>query len=414
MSFFSFFNYKRRKRELIKIRKLVPSVPALFIFTFFNFLIKLNKFKFHFLIFSFQPEYTGFYQFKSYIDYNVSDFTLEYYDPNKNRENCPICNFEPNNTANFPKSDSTPRDLIVTYATYRSCNFAIYQRTLRTTKSNASLVVFFDKNAFKKTDQDTLNFAKSCGTQIILIPNAPFECSNSASKNYVFPIILEFLRLNQNRINRVIFLDLFDSLFQNDPFNGDIPKYEVHMMREHIQNKHNRVMKRWMKDALPNYTTPHEFDDKYTINSGYFASSLPVFSTFINAFCKYARIGKYIDQAIYAYLSMEKMLDLEGCPIVDFKPMEERITHFSYKDPDRPFPYIAANFRNDIPATVLHITYCGNDNFRKSILKVCPRPTKNMNNYLDKDCFNVTAVEQGLEEWEPLPSLHYGKCMRRW
>ena len=91
-------------------------------------------------------------------------------------------------------------------------------------------------------------------------------------------------------INRVICVDLFDTLFQGDPFNHFLRKHEVHMVRELLRNREHGCGLIWPRCYFPNYhyNDPNDFQ----INSGYIGGYVDEFLSFMNVFCQYTKYNR--------------------------------------------------------------------------------------------------------------------------
>ena len=190
---------------------------------------------------------TGYYQFETCLEFLNNDLKLQYYDPKK-AKNCLLCDYK-----NVGYSDSSQRDVIITYAAKKVWNIALLQRTLRTTKSNASLVILLDREAIDSIDNITFKFFENCSTQVVLIPDVPYKSHHFGCKNYLIPLMYLFLKYNRFMINRVIFVDLYDTLFQGDPFNSLIRKQEIHIVRELIRNHEHVGKLNWPRCYFPNF-----------------------------------------------------------------------------------------------------------------------------------------------------------------
>ena len=143
-------------------------------------------------------------------------------------------------------ANSTPRDVVITFAVKSVCNLVLFQRTLRSSGCNATLVILLDHRAYESLDEDTRKFTEDCHTQIILTPNAPMRKRHPiAGKCFMFHLCFEFLRENELLIDRVIFDDLFDTIFQEDPFSTKFPTNKLHMVHENWLNKDNDIYPKW-------------------------------------------------------------------------------------------------------------------------------------------------------------------------
>ena len=353
------------------------------------------------LVLFIRNEASGFRQFHIDEEISISHIELQYFNP-KSKKKCKICSFAPNNT----DSNSSPKDVIISCAAHRTFNFVLFQRTLRTTHSNATIVLFLDRKAYESLDLDSLAFSKNCQTQIIITPDVPPSCPLKGSKNFMFYHICQFIRINEERINRVIFLDLFDSLFQADPFTKSFHKNEIYICREHLKNKINLDIPTWIRQFDPNFTLSDQQKEQKPLNSGFFGAYSRDMLTFFNEFLKYSSFDTRHDQALINMLDFYQVYQRIGLQIkpIDFN---ERVTHFSYKYITRPFPFLPGNYNDKITATIIHLYYNGNDNLRKSILYVCPRITKQMENYLDRKATNIQKLEYELESFKPTFDLKY-------
>ena len=176
---------------------------------------------------------SAYYMFSSPLEYIVTPKTFNYFNGIEPGAEKLLCNF----TSDKKGCNSTPRDVIITCAVGKTLNIVLFQRTLRTTGSNATLLLFLDQTAVDNMDKDTYEFTKKMNSQIILVPTPPGQ--GLRVKNYDMYIFVQFLRENEFKIDRVIFLDLFDSLFQEDPFNTRMPENELHLVHERMLNKYN-------------------------------------------------------------------------------------------------------------------------------------------------------------------------------
>ena len=372
---------------LVKYHLFVEFLAFLAIFRYYN---KPNLF----INFELITHTTCFFQFQTSLDFVISNNRIKYFDKQEYK-NCKLCNF----TSNNENSNSTKRDVVFSFASGKVLNLVLFQRTLRTTGSNATIVIFLDYIAYQSIDKDTLAFSAECGTQIIVCREPEFVFQNQATKNYMFHIAYLFFKQNEGFIDRVVFLDLFDGLFQNDPFNDFIKHKVIHFARENMLNHFNPTSLDWIHAYDPYFTYSPSAMFVNTINSGYYGAYYEDLIVFLRVFLEHTKFNNAIDQGLINLMYLTNMLrkyDVYISP--DY--YEERVVHFSYYNPSSPF--LSVRSKNVMTsATVLHLYYNGNDNFRKSILKVCPRISKNMTNYLDHNCHDINDVEEGLDEWTP-------------
>ena len=206
---------------------------------------------------------SAFYRFNSPLEFSIKPKPFDYYSGIKSGNENLLCNY----TSSRYGCNSTPRDVVITCAAYDACNLVLFQRTLRTTGCKATLVLFLDQKAIDNMDHDTFEFTKKMNTFIFLTPTPPIK--GVKSKNYYAYIFKEFLRENEFKKDRVIFSDLFDTLFQEDPFNTRLPINSLHLVHENIRNKRNWINYRFMRETVPGFKFDNDTFEMNTINSGY-------------------------------------------------------------------------------------------------------------------------------------------------
>lgn len=150
------------------------------------------------------------------FDFKTTDKAIQDILQRQNIENdfshCKLCNFTPL-TSN---SNSSPKDFIVTVAYEKLNNINSFIRTARTSGIKAHIVIFTDQNVDKLQKEYS-----SCGVTFIKI-----VANNKLDKDMIAPrrsirIKLCSYFLNAfpaEHMNRFLYSDLFDSLFQGDPF----------------------------------------------------------------------------------------------------------------------------------------------------------------------------------------------------
>ena len=147
-------------------------------------------FKSFFLLFTlcfhiFHPKYvkinamsSSFYMFSSPLEFSVQPKPFKYFSGIKNGCEKLLCNY----TSSRVGCNSTPRDVVISCAAYKTLNLVLFQRTLRTTGCNATLILFLDQTAIDNMDHDTLEFTKQMNTLIFITPTPPGK--GVRTKNY--------------------------------------------------------------------------------------------------------------------------------------------------------------------------------------------------------------------------------------
>ncbi|OHT05541.1 hypothetical protein TRFO_26681 [Tritrichomonas foetus] len=233
---------------------------------------------------------------------------FDYFDIRK----CPLCLHKNGDNTfvsspNDPQSNSTPRDLILTMMTLMSMNAITYIRTLRSTGCKATVVVLVDDIFHEKLTEYEEDVMKNCGMIMInigkLLP--PYDKHIYESRHVLF---YAFLRKYRYSFDRVMMIDMADTVFQLDPFTTDFDSTTMVFTTEGYFNNndpHNNT--KWIKIADPMYNVhPSFYDDKIVINGGCFYGSMDGILYFYSIYLKLPCYNNFeietIDQGYMNYL----------------------------------------------------------------------------------------------------------------
>ena len=205
-------------------------------------------------------------------------------------------------------ADSTENDLIIVAGIGTIKNLSPFMRTLRTTGSKCGVVLLTDDDAF--IDPVTLELSENCGLQIYRCGkfNPPPD-HYYAPHGYVYYLIHAFLKKNVNNIGRVIILDLFDVVFQGDPFNIQVNDQYINVVDEGHTFYQSPINIHWYGFAnwreWPKVPLSKLFD--YYLCSGYFGGSakdiLNLITIFVNIY-DYSTSAP--DQGVFNYIFFGK------------------------------------------------------------------------------------------------------------
>ena len=330
---------------------------------------------------------SAFYMFSSPLEYSFSAKHFEYFSGLRPEQEHLLCNFTPS----MEGCNSTPRDVVISCAAVRAKNIVLFQRTLRTTRTNATLIILMDQKAIDSMDPDTLNFTKQIDTQIILVPKPPSE--GMLIKNYFAYLLKEFLRENQFNINRAIVMDLFDCLFQEDPFNTRLPKNKLHLVHENVKNIENIGTKAYIKKTFPEFILDNVTGNMETINAGYVGGPVSLVIGYFAQQLTLLTFSSGDDQGSTNILYITGMFEKKCIPIAE-DDYNGKIRHLSYYFTKLPFPKVNGHINESVRAAVLHLYYNLPTKFVLSLLRVCPRITSNMKDYLPmKQKQNISYYE---------------------
>lgn len=140
---------------------------------------------------------------------------------------CTLCNFSSRNH----RSNSSPTDVVMVTMLNMTYNILPFTRSLRTTGSKASIVFFIDNTAEGKLKSSKLmNFMTECGCTFINIGTV--EKSRNTLLLLRNGVCFDFLQTRPTLFKRVLIVDLFDTVFQGDPFHDQFDESTVGMSLE--------------------------------------------------------------------------------------------------------------------------------------------------------------------------------------
>ena len=205
------------------------------------------------------------------------------FDENKTANQCNLCNFKPNNN----QPNSSPDDVVITLSYGNIQNAALFIRTLRTTKTKASCVFIMEKDLYNSLHENLTVLLDKCKVQIITF-EFPSSGIDFLKKNYCFHLAELFLRYNQVTIKRVIICDLYDVVFQGDPFHELLPKNELHIVDEGFTYNGDDMIKiinrAWVEAFDPSFHfNSEQINYKYWC-SGYIEGPISHMINFLNVF----------------------------------------------------------------------------------------------------------------------------------
>ena len=291
-----------------------------------------------------------------------------------NKEKCPCCNFT---VRNQEFADSTENDLIIVAGVGQVRNLGPFMRTLRTTGSKCGVVLLTDDNTI--IDPITEEIAINCGLQIyrcgIFEPPPLYYAPNA----YVYYYIKAFLEKNIDKLHRVIVVDLFDTVFQGDPFNVQVNGEYINAIDEglfYLSSWTNRQWyshadwRKWPKVPLSKYLSLY-------LCSGYFGGNakdlLKLITVFVNFYDYYSNAP---DQGVFNYLFLAKGKEygLKRSPF-RWHELVHHTTHAAKnirKKHHRVLGKIPARWNTKKYASVIHLYY-KSEILTASILFACPR-----------------------------------------
>ena len=176
-------------------------------------------------------------------------------------KDCNSCSFKPFNR----NSSSTPRDLILSVGLKSLDGSPPFIKSLRATNTNATIVILADTNTLESSDQKMLRILEKCGAVLLDVGAYSFE-SDDDVKDKRFGILYKFLRAWGSFFNRVLVVDLIDTVFQGDPFTSEYNWSKLNIGHENVQIRKENTTNNLIR-SIPNLNYSH-YMKKHVLNSG--------------------------------------------------------------------------------------------------------------------------------------------------
>ena len=223
---------------------------------------------------------------------------------------CPLCNFDP--VISKSGHNSTPRDfVVVTGFGEEFTNVDLFVRTLRTTGSKANILFFTNLDLMKPELYEIL---KNCG--VIFVDVSAFKNFDPITRRKArFPLIFDLLNTAPQYFDRIMYLDLFDSIFQGDPFT---PELNSSILNGGLECGYIRLLWSWRRvRRLPGYDYTPDLEKMYA-NSGWFVGNSSIVKTIVSM--EVAMYGPNFrnirtnDQIMYNWLIFSNNFKRAGIP----------------------------------------------------------------------------------------------------
>jgi hypothetical protein len=195
-------------------------------------------------------------------------------------------------------------------------------------------------------------------------------------------VINDYLRIQQFYINRVLTTDIFDVVFQGDPFTTDIKPNILYLTSENHQIKRNYWMRNWM-NALkpdPHFINASQISNKnVVINSGPLIGTINVILQYLDCYYKYYtkdayKIRSINDQNVLNYLAHLGILSSNNIQYVIDDPNGFSsvigMKYFHDKDHWNELGYVFLNSISKIYSLHVH-QYDRQHGLKRNIIEIC-------------------------------------------
>jgi hypothetical protein len=268
----------------------------------------------------------------------------------------------------------------------QSANVIPCIRSLRTTGSRCSVVIFTDSGVYNSVP--FIEFLTGCGVSVINI-GALF----SHERNYLFMLrnsaCYDFLRLREALFDRVILIDLFDTVFQGDPFTEEITRDTIAFSVETAVVRGNHL--KGAAILIGSDAANRHLGWKHVINCGTVIGTTQTVLAFLGLEFhltrrlprnKYVELieTNYPDQALVNVLVRMDMLASRGMNVRLYDVDELYVT--TYKLYTRPYNFRLGFYRPNATYPVLVHNFDRVASFCRSIIRACPQQFATPDHYV--------------------------------
>ena len=209
---------------------------------------------------------------------------------------CPLCGFRPLRVVT-----STRRDVVLAAALTEMKRVEYFLRTLRTTGSQARVVLFLDSAA---KDERWLKFFRACDIEPVFVGEQDrVVLSEPKLGRYYF--YQQWLREHIGEVDRVIHTDTFDVMFQGDPFFADMNASKLYFTQEPVKLAHSLWTSQWVEQCY-GASTIKEYGSRPVSCSGVTAGGAKPFLKYLDVLLGSPNwtscFGHSLDQAHHNYL----------------------------------------------------------------------------------------------------------------
>lgn len=193
--------------------------------------------------------------------------------------NWPSCKYNIRNS----KQNSTPRDLVISSTFQKIYNVVPYVRTLRAVGCMALIMFLTDTIAANKLNTGKMPaFLEDFGVNVINVgiisgKKIFLQCLRNI-------IIHDFLKNRINEFDRVLIADMYDTIFQGDPFTKNIDRDKLGISEETfpLDKKQAKTLKSILGKSLGKRINKHK-----GLNAGTLIGGVKVIFLFLQSFVLY-------------------------------------------------------------------------------------------------------------------------------
>jgi hypothetical protein len=178
-------------------------------------------------------------------------------------------------------------------------------RSLRTTGCRSSVFFFTDASAQRAMTSDEISLLQNCSVFVI----STGDYSSRPWKEIAFlryPMFYDFLYSRLNLIDRVIAVDLYDTVFQADPFTEDFETDKFYFVQENSTIQSCFLNSLWLK--LFSADQYERLKERHVVSSGIFMGGIVPMLQFLDAYHRNDTAPRKVpDQGYFVYMAYEFM-----------------------------------------------------------------------------------------------------------
>lgn len=296
-------------------------------------------------------------------------------------DKCLICNFQ----SRSYNSNSCNRDVIIGPAFLQCKNIFPCAKSLRTSQSKALLIAMMDLKTYMTFTEVNIKLLEDCGCYLINLGDYNFK--NVKVLQFTrYSCYYDFLILRKGLFNRVLSIDIFDVVFQGDPFTIMMDPHCLYVCEEPIQMKNDKTNYNWVKNLIPKERYDF-FKDFNVINGGIVSGGYFPYITFLEIFFLFFTFSdpKSLLSDDQGYINMivrEGLVEKRGYKVhkLTFNDHFANIYMMHKWELNWTFGFLGPPNTTDTYYLLLHQIYKHNK-FCRTISRVCPPGDIRINKY---------------------------------
>lgn len=287
-------------------------------------------------------------------------------------DKCILCNFP----SRSYEANSCERDIIIGPAFIQCKNIFPCSKSLRTAQSKALLVAMMDLKTYKTFTPKNIKLLEECGCFLVNLGDYHFR--NVKVLQFTrYSCYYDFLILRRGLFNRVLSIDIFDVVFQGDPFTKMMDPNCLYVCEEPIQIKNDKTNYNWIKNLIPKRRYDY-YKDFNVINGGIISGGYYPYIAFLEVFFSFFTFSdpkSFLsdDQGYINMIVREGLIEKKGFKVHKLTYIDHYANLYMMHDwkLNWTFGFLRSPNATDKYYLLLHQIY-KNNKFCKTISIACP------------------------------------------